>query len=44
MTKPGIFYFGFVHLCVSGKINLVSTKKFRIRHESEKISPSVNLV
>ena len=21
MTKPGSFYFGFVHLCVNGKAN-----------------------
>ena len=44
MAKPGRFYFGFVHLRVNGKTNPVLTKRFRIRHESETISSSVNLV
>ena len=37
MTKPGSFYFGFVHLCVNGKTNPV-------RNKSGTISSSVNLV
>jgi len=37
MTKPGSFYFGFVHLCVNSKTNPV------LEH-SGTISSSVNLL
>ena len=42
-TKPGCFYFGFTHLCVNEKTNLVP-KCSGFRHKSGKISSSVNVV
>ena len=44
ITKPGIFFFGFVHLRVNGKTNPVLKHSGFVTNPEQLISSSVNLV